>query len=255
MSESSVEESKQSSVLEQLARALDDVALAVFTGHLPLGELPTPVDADDHDLHREALLGHIRTCLVLVLQRGGPDDLRAASRAVSRVSSLATTRTTASEIGPLTARLHEWARLPAVAAARRGSTAAEQVLRGWKGKSQFVVDELARHDQPLRRVEISAALADADMAIGDQSALSKILLELDQAGLVRRWKEGRETIVELTAAGARHTAATATPSPPMQAERRWALVDAVIAGPEAVHIRRAYSSGSSVGRLATPNVA
>lgn len=242
--------------LRALVARLDQVTATVDPRHRPLGHLD---ESNDAETLRGALLSRARSCLITLLQQGGPDDLREA--AITIGESLQG-RAPHTDPQTLWARLDELAQLPSTAASRLGPSAVEQTLRGWNGKCQQVIDELATYPGgELSRSDVTQALADAGMAIGDTSALSKILSELDGAGLIRRWKDGRSTTVAITALGREHArpssglAAAGTPAPgtaPVAPAARYADFNKRYAprrtspGP----VARPGSQWSGVGRLA-----
>jgi DNA-binding MarR family transcriptional regulator len=86
-------------------------------------------------------------------------------------------------------------RLLAEAAEKRDEGAIQTVLRSHKGKGRQVLEILARRGQPTPRGEILRELGI------EESHLSHLLYDLEQADLIRRSREGREVMVALDWAG------------------------------------------------------
>ncbi len=193
--------------------ALEDAAAAVDPSFVRLGPLPADLDPGLWD---RAVADHAALCLVLVLQRGGPTDMRHLAVALDEMR--------ADDTQPVLAagQFGEWARLLSVAASRKGSATVEQTLRGWKGRTATILQALLSVDGPVTRGVLVGDLANSGQAIGDDSAMSHMLRELEDAGLATRIRIGRETLAELTASG-RAVALDLAPQPPQPSRRRRAM--------------------------------
>lgn len=66
--------------LEKVAKALDEIVVPLMPTHL---EWMNPsLEDENFDLGLEALFGHIRTCVIAILQKGEPKDMRAGAGAI-----------------------------------------------------------------------------------------------------------------------------------------------------------------------------
>jgi hypothetical protein len=191
-----------SRIVEVVAMSVENLLLAVTE---PLDRLAVPLVAGlqgvldgidpDHPDAEDAVRAHARTCLLALLERGAPEDLRAVSLELGDVlRGLVASQSTVTAIAA-----EEWARIASMAAARRGSSHAERALRTRHGKGAEVLQIACRASGALSRAEI---LAQFD-ARAETTWLSHVLGELVQAGLVVRWTEGRDSWVEATGAGRR----------------------------------------------------
>jgi hypothetical protein len=180
--------------------SVENLLLAVTE---PLDRLAVPLVAGlqgvldgidpDHPDAEDAVRAHARICLLALLERGAPEDLRAVSLELGDLlRGLVAGHLTVTAVAA-----EEWARIASMAAARRGSSHAERALRTRHGKGAEVLRIACSAAGALSRAEILGAFDSK----AETTWLSHVLGELVQAGLVVRWTEGRDSWVEATGAG------------------------------------------------------
>jgi hypothetical protein len=186
-------------LLDNVTRLLEEGAVQAVPA---LGGITEMLSTSDFSPDVDALAEHARSCVVALVQRGNPADMRTASLALFERLAI-----NGKDIPPeysdpaLLAMIQEWARIPAAAAQLRGSSAVDQVLRGFKGRVEVVLGIVARAAGVLTRQAIVEALQALGHDLGDTSGVSHILRGLEDADLVLRWSEGRTTMIEVTPEG------------------------------------------------------
>ncbi len=206
-------------LLARVTRSLEHVAARSVPA---LGGIADLLDSPGTIPDRNTLAEHARSCVVALVQRANPADMREASlamfEALSSENAAEMTKSTepTEPIDPteptmarqipatdpaMRAMIQEWARIPAAAAQLRGSSAVDQVLRGFKGRAEVVLGIVAMANGFVTRQDVVGALEAQGHDLGDKSGVSHILRGLEDADLVLRWHEGRTTMIEITTEG------------------------------------------------------
>jgi hypothetical protein len=209
-------------LLAQVTRSLERVAARAVPA---LGGIADLLDSPGTIPDRNTLAEHARSCVVALVQRANPADMREVSLAmfealssenaaevnestdvIKSTESTGSTRPTEARRAKATdpamrAMIQEWARIPAAAAQLRGSSAVDQVLRGFRGRAEVVLGIVAKANGVVTRQDVVGALEEQGHDLGDKSGVSHILRGLEDADLVLRWHEGRTTMIEITPEG------------------------------------------------------
>jgi uncharacterized membrane protein len=155
-------------------------------------------------LASNAAISHARTCLVTLIERGAPEEVRQVSIELDELIAASSAEPTSQTTNPASSNLdtpisfvREWSRIAATAVGRRGSITAERALRTRHGKGAEVLALVVNaNGMQTNRQAILAALPGPET-----TWVSHVLTELESAGLIVRWNEGRETIVSATGLG------------------------------------------------------
>ncbi len=192
--------------LPEMVESLEMSAAGVDPGHVSAVEglrEHAPLESGSLD----PWLDQGRSCVISLLDRAGPTELREAARALSQQLGSA-------DLPPdLGARVQEWVRLQLVAAGRRGPAAEERTIRAFAGRSRRVLQFLAGAGGGAGRKDIAADLERSHPST-HETMTSHILRDLENADLVRRSRLGREVYVELTPSGRDFVTTHAAPRQP-----------------------------------------
>jgi predicted transcriptional regulator len=151
-------------------------------------------------LAARAATSHARACLVTLIERCGPEEVRQVSidldSLVAAASPARSSPAASDSMTPLSS-VREWSRIAATAVGRRGSITADRALRTRHGKGAEVLAVVVNAEaMQTTRQEILAALPGPET-----TWVSHVLTELESAGLIVRWNDGRQTVVSATGLG------------------------------------------------------
>ncbi len=149
-------------------------------------------------LASRAAISHARSCLVTLIERCAPEEVRQVSIDLDSLIA-ASNWASAESASPANSlsSVREWSRIAATAIGRRGSITADRALRTRHGKGAEVLAVVVNaDDMQTTRKEILAALPGPET-----TWVSHVLTELESAGLIVRWNDGRETMVSATGLG------------------------------------------------------